>query len=342
MQRNNCCGSLICRVRDLADTTVKTALNQQVRENLSELRAVADIVISARLSAVDDRSYDALMLDSAPRVADGLGLDAKDGALVPASAGSGRRFFHWPVSFPQVFISGSRNGFDAVIANPPFLGGRLVSGAFGTDYRQHLVEVIAKGSRGSADLVAYFFLRAASLSSATGQIGLLTTNTIAQGDTREIALDRLVADGWVIRRANKSEPWPGVAALQISKLWLSRSLATSAVLDGKEVAGITTGLNPRSRVVGVPRRLTENVDQSFQGSIVLGLGFTLTPDEAQALIDKDPRNAEVLFPYLNGKDLNDRPNQSASRWVINFFDWPLERARQYPGLPRHRRRASAP
>jgi hypothetical protein len=37
----------------------------------------------------------------------------------------------------------------------------------------------------------------------------------------------------------------------------------------------------------------------------------------------------VLFPYLNGEDLNSRPDQSPSRWVINFHDWPLERAETY-------------
>ena len=31
-----------------------------------------------------------------------------------------------------------------------------------------------------------------------------------------------------------------------------------------------------------------------------------------------------------GKDLNQRPDCSASRWVINFRDWPLDRAEQYP------------
>ena len=55
------------------------------------------------------------------------------------------------------------------------------------------------------------------------------------------------------------------------------------------------------------------------------MGFVLTPDEAAALIEKDERNRQVLFPYLNGEDLNSRPDQSPSRWVINFFDYPLER-----------------
>src|SRR5262249_16797304 len=39
---------------------------------------------------------------------------------------------------------------------------------------------------------------------------------------------------------------------------------------------------------------------------------------------------DVLFPYLNGEDLNSRPDQSPSRWVIQFFDWTIEKAKEYP------------
>jgi len=63
---------------------------------------------------------------------------------------------------------------------------------------------------------------------------------------------------------------------------------------------------------------------------VLGMGFTLGPDAASALIAKDDRNREVLFPYLGGQDLNARPDRSAGRWVINFHDWPQDRAQRYP------------
>src|SRR5258708_32266341 len=60
------------------------------------------------------------------------------------------------------------------------------------------------------------------------------------------------------------------------------------------------------------------------------MGFVLEPDEAEALIAKDHSNRDVLFPYLNGEDLNSRFDQSPSRWVINFHDWSLERAETYP------------
>jgi hypothetical protein len=79
-----------------------------------------------------------------------------------------------------------------------------------------------------------------------------------------------------------------------------------------------------------PDVLSSNDKMSFQGSIILGDGFTLTPEQAEELIQRDPRNREVLFPYLNGEDLNTHPEQQPSRWVINFFDWPLEKAMTYP------------
>jgi hypothetical protein len=79
---------------------------------------------------------------------------------------------------------------------------------------------------------------------------------------------------------------------------------------------------------GDPYPLETNQDKSFQGSVVVGIGFVLEPQEAKALMEKDPRNKDVLFPYLNGQDLNYNPDQTPSRWVINFFDWPLERGRR--------------
>lgn len=103
----------------------------------------------------------------------------------------------------------------------------------------------------------------------------------------------------------------------------------SKTLDGQSVVSISPLLDSASQQ-GKPHVLAANAGKSFIGSYVLGLGFTMTPEGAQSLINHDPRNADVPFPYLNGEDLNSRPDQSPSRWVISFFDWPLERAEQYP------------
>jgi hypothetical protein len=44
------------------------------------------------------------------------------------------------------------------------------------------------------------------------------------------------------------------------------------------------------------------------------------------------QNEDCLLRYLTGEDLNSRPDQSPSRSIICFYDWPLERARRYPKL----------
>lgn len=244
--------------------------------------------------------------------------------------------FHWPLEFPEVFLRGERSGFDGIIGNPPFLGGNKITGASGTAYRNYLVHGTGRSARGSADLVAYFLLRVHDLLNGHGQSGLIATNTVAQGDTREVGLDRVVAQGVAIKSATKSRAWPSRSAnLEFSQVWTSQAPVNRKVrprLDGGAVRGITAALDPETRVTGNPARLTENTGIAFQGSIVLGMGFTVAVDRARRLISADARNAEVLFPYLNGKDLNSRPDCTASRWVIDFKDWPEERVRSYTAL----------
>ncbi|MCM0673880.1 SAM-dependent DNA methyltransferase [Micromonospora phytophila] len=243
-----------------------------------------------------------------------------------------RNPLHWPLVFPEVVEKG---GFDAIIGNPPFLGGTKITGPFGLSYREYLVWAVAGGHRagGRCDLVAYFVLRAHRLLNRRGQAGLIATNTLTQGDTREVGLDRLAIDGVTIRRAVKSQPWPSrSAALEYCALWTTQAPLNDeakCVLDGVAVPGITTSLDARSRVSGSPQRLLANGGFSFLGLYVLGMGFTMEPQEAAALIRRDPRNKEVLLPFLNGKDLNSRPDCSASRWVVNFHDWSEERASEY-------------
>ena len=80
-------------------------------------------------------------------------------------------------------MSGGRQGFGCMVGNPPFQGGTKISAAAGSDYRQYIAKFIARERTDRADLVAFFFLRAAELV-PDGSIGFLATNTISQGDTR--------------------------------------------------------------------------------------------------------------------------------------------------------------
>ena len=268
-----------------------------------------------------------------------------------------RKTFHWALEFPEVFLIGgtevpttnegkdvrskhfsaSKLGFDALVGNPPFQGGQKITGVLGTDYRDFLVERIAGGKRGSADLCAYFFLKAQQLLDSNGGFGLVATNTIAQGDTREVGLDQLVGSGCVISRAVPSRKWEGTASLEVAHVWLRKGKWQGKfILDEKAVDGITAFLTTPGKVIGNPHRILASQGKSFKGTEVNGMGFVLTPEEAQALIEKDSCNQDVLFPYLNGEDLNSRPDQSPSRWVINFKDWSLDAEYDDPKKPKGR------
>ncbi|MCU0549310.1 MAG: hypothetical protein MUC48_08180 [Leptolyngbya sp. Prado105] len=249
-----------------------------------------------------------------------------------------RKPFHWLLEFPEVFLEGEAKGFSAIVGNPPFQGGKKITGALGTNYREFLVTHLANNIKGNADLCAYFFLQTEQLLNKLGGFGLVATNTIAQGDTREVALDQLSTNSNVITRAISSRPWSGTASLEVSIVWLYKGTWHGRTfLNEKHVKGITPYLTEAGQSIGNPFRLISNKSRAFIGSLILGTGFTLTPEEAMLLIEKDVSNKDVLFPYLNGEDLNSQPNQAASRYVINFFDWALDEEhddpRKFKGKP---------
>ncbi|WP_405668301.1 Eco57I restriction-modification methylase domain-containing protein [Streptomyces sp. NBC_00055] len=226
---------------------------------------------------------------------------------------------HWILAVPDVM---ERGGFDAVIGNPPFLGGQKLTGSMGTNVRDWFVNALASGRKGSADLVAYFLLRAHALLTQRGGFGLIATNTVAQGDTRNVGLDQIVESGFTIVRAIQSRSWPAASAnLEYAACWGTRGAVAPGVprvADDIPTQHISTLLEPGGRVDGDPIRLRENDGVAFIGCYVLGMGFVLKSEEAKAWIEADPANAEVVRPYVNGEDLNSRPDGSPSRWVIDF------------------------
>ncbi|WP_369941764.1 DNA methyltransferase, partial [Promicromonospora sp. AC04] len=186
----------------------KRRLLERIHERSATLSKVADGVVAAGLRHGGkpgkklNEAYDTLRIaaDKAfvpdadcadPAMLDGI----INTGLKPAVVTDYDRWnpLHWALAVPDVLGNeyGGRGGFDAVIGNPPFLGGQKLTGAMGTDVRDWFVNLIATGRRGSADLVAYFFLRATSLLQTKGTLGLIATNTVAQGDTREVGLDAM-------------------------------------------------------------------------------------------------------------------------------------------------------
>ena len=238
-----------------------------------------------------------------------------------------RRPFHWPLEFPEVFARKTQ-GFDAIVGNPPFLGGKRISSAFGDLYLAWLKRQLSSVG-GSADLSAYFLLRCTTLVGHESAIGLVATNSISQGDTREVGLAQILdGSAFAVYRAETSIPWPGQAAVYVALVYLFQGEWQGlSHLNGKEVAAISSFLDDQNSES--VNRLVANADLSHMGTNVYGAGFRMPVEQALALISKDRAYAEVLRPFLNGVDINNSPEHACASWVIDFGSMPLEKARSY-------------
>ncbi|UOW01604.1 DNA methyltransferase [Agrococcus sp. SCSIO52902] len=216
---------------------------------------------------------------------------------------------------------------DAIIGNPPFVGSQFVRGSLGDEY----VDWLAKRFRvGIKDLCVYWFRKTVEHMRAGQRAGLVGTNSIAQNRARSASLEYIIAQGGVITDAVSSQKWPGEAKVHVSIVNWTKPSSGSAPhfeLDGRVVEGITTSLRPVT-TEWKPARLSANRNRAFQGPIPVGRGFILTQNEAQHLRGKGV-SSSVLKPYVIGEDVTTAPDQSASRWAIDFGVMSLEAARQY-------------
>ncbi|MBO1549609.1 Eco57I restriction-modification methylase domain-containing protein [Yersinia pseudotuberculosis] len=237
-----------------------------------------------------------------------------------------RKPFHWPLEFPEVFER--CGGFDCIVGNPPFLGGQKITGTMGDCYREYLVNAIAGGKRGSADLVAYFFIKANSLLAPHGFFGLIAVNTISEGNTREVGLDSILNLGSVIYRAIPNLVWPGKANVVTSSVFISKSKWNGPLyISDHQVSVISAALTQREN--WRPVKLKDSCGLVFQGVITLGEGFLIDNETYTNWVDKRDKSCEIVFDYLIGKEVNQSPTHAPSRRVINFFDLDESAATQY-------------
>jgi hypothetical protein len=239
--------------------------------------------------------------------------------------------FHWEIEFPEVF--GRENGgLDAMVGNPPFAGKNTMIAGNADAYPDWL-KSLHEESYGTADLVAHFFRRAFDLLRSGGTFGFIATNSIAQGDTRASGLRWICKHDGSIYAARKRFRWPGLAAVVVSIVHvIKKDVGRPILLNGREVPVITAYLF-HAGGHDDPAALKANDAKSFQGSILLGMGFTFddTDDSGASnpialmndLIFRDPRNAERILPYIGGEEVSSSPVQAHHRYAINFVDWPL-------------------
>jgi hypothetical protein len=324
-------------IRDIKDVATMASMDLESRELIQLPILLADALVGIELAETTVRTRNArteVLAGLAHEAAHGndavrskIRNEAIGNLATDSPSGRPQIPFHWPLEFPEVF--GRENGgFDAVVGNPPFLGGKRISGANGKAFREFIVRNIAGGRKGSADLVSYFFLSSFVHIRNGGGFGLLAVNSISEGDTRQVGLEHMLKDGAAIHAAYPNEAWPGTAAVVTSRVHVHKGEWEGAKsLSGSPASFISAFLSDREE--WTPQRLKANENIVFVGSVVHGKGFVLEPNEAQRMLDDSSINTDVIFPYLNGQNLNGDPEQKPRRWVINYWDWPKERAAAY-------------
>ncbi len=235
-----------------------------------------------------------------------------------------KRFFHWFIEFPEVMAQG---GFDCILGNPPYLGGQALSGTYGHAFTDYMKWEFAP--TGLSDLVVFFLRRIYGLLKPKGFTAFITTNSIKDGDIRVDGLDHVVASGGALNMVVRAVRWPGKAKLVVSVLSIHKGEWLGVkVIDGVEVGYISTRFEAE-KDIGEPFGLRANERCMYNGSFFLGDGFILTHEEAAGLVNEDERNREVVYPLINGREINNHPTHAPERQIIDFHDWPIERAREF-------------
>ena len=326
-------------IRDIRDVEVMAHLDADARQRLEVPELIADAFIGEMFAAGGTgaalENALASLAVQAGRAIDGdqetqAAMRRRAAAALATDLPVGkppRRPFHWPLEFPEVFADG-KDGFDAMVGNPPFGGGRLIGRRLGLVYQEYL-KLVRNGVVGSPDLCVYFYLRAFALLGSKGCFGLLATKSIAETGSRVVCLDQIIGMGGIIYRAQSRMPWPGNAAVVVSIVWVTRSAWRGRkVLDDRDVSAITGALEGDFEIAR-PKRLKALKGWFSQGQDIMGRGFELTAEERAEILAADPKCADVIFPLFNGQDLNTMPRLEPYRWVIYFRDWPEDRARLY-------------
>jgi len=238
-----------------------------------------------------------------------LPLDTLDANIICADA----LFTEWPKA-------------DAVIGNPPFLGGARMRLELGDSY---VAGVRAKftEAKDKIDFCTYWFRLAHDHIGESGRAGLVATNSISQGKSRIASLDYIINNGGFIHEAIASQPWSGDANVYVSIVNWSKREPKNFYLNNASCLQINSSLKSEIDVTHAVR-LKANLNICFKGVQPTGKGFFVSEKQAEEWA-RDSKNEELLKLFLDADDLASRTNGLPSRWIIDFNNKQIEEASSY-------------
>lgn len=306
---------------DYTQIETKSRLNAEAETATAKVKALADCLVAFELSGLDGEQYEEQRTVAADHAELAMRKPLPEFQASAREQLHGRRTFHWPVEFPEVFGHG---GFDAFVGNPPFIGNKYWGERLFEGFQRY-AEILTGGRVGKIDVVAVFFRRAYALIRESGRSGLIATTTAREGTTLQVGFAWISTAG-EIYRAESQMSWPGVAGVHICIVWFGKvKTNTRRYLDGKSVDTIPPGLSGFT-VTGQPNTLMSAPWGSQGSDNSKGEGFLLVPGSAwfNRLVEV---RSPFLHPYLTGEDIANGAYLKPPRWCIDCEDFSLEEVR---------------
>ncbi len=248
--------------------------------------------------------------------------------------------FCWQANFSKIMQSG---GFDVVLGNPPYVRQELLS-----DVKPYLQTNYAV-YHGVADLYAYFFELGLKLLKPNGMLGFISSSTFFKTGSgeplrkflTENATLKKVVDFGDLQVFEGVTTYPAILIFQNAKpeadseiqtLLLKKELPEKLSEFFKENHGVMAHSQLRAeswqlenaRLNQLRDKLTRGYPtlKEVYGSPLYGIktglneAFVIDGTIKDKLIQQDPKSAELLKPFLEGKDLKKWHSEPRDLWLI--------------------------
>jgi adenine-specific DNA-methyltransferase len=266
--------------------------------------------------------------------------------------------------FDPEWMFGIKDGFNIVIGNPPYIRQEMLD----SDYKTKLKENYPKVFTGTADLLVYFFAVAHRYLCSNGTLALITSNKWLRAGygeklrnflKTETTLNAMIDFGDLpvfkqaiaypmILIAQKHAPKPDThfRALEVESLDVLERLGETvstyaqpqpqADLDAKAwriESPIIARLMQKLKHNSIP--LGEFVHGKFYRGIVTGCNeaFVIDAETRAKLIAEDPKSAEIIKPFLRGRDIKRYEINNPNLYLI-FTRRGID-IKKYPAIEKH-------
>lgn len=261
--------------------------------------------------------------------------------------------FYWLEAFPEIFDQG---GFDIVLGNPPYVRQELLS-----DIKPWLEQHYAVAN-GVLDLYGYFFELGTKLLNANGRMAYISSATFfktASGKglreflATQITLEKIIDFG-DIQVFEGVTTYPAILVLQeqpptpkhqIEILVLRDKLPENLQVSFEQGKGVMKqaqlGVSGwqlederlhklRNKLKSHSSTLKDVYGSPYRGVLTgCNEAFVITRDIRDTIIRQDPQSADIIKPFLEGKDLKKWHSQSRDLWIIAI---PKNWTRQQMGI----------